>query len=607
MGNYGSHLGTNTYMNPFIMVDNSEITSNNRFACDINLDSTKNTILANSNQRVKNYKLSQMFKDMVISYDGSKQIIKNSNNLVTGSEYIPSPGGNLPGGTYRDNTTSTNPIPVYKYMACCKGAIGTTSIDSNKPKVEIPIASVIRPSKDMFKPIYADVTDLSNNKIFTTFNKTINGTDTSTPSIYYDTNYINKIKSLNDAQLDSIINTCANGNTCIKANYVGLQIKTNTTNDVNTQCNTYLQTGQNSITENGTSNVSASCHSLMRHICSKQLYDQGCIGIKVNSNGNKYPAWIDKPTCRVYNNLTSNNDNDVSYLYGGSPDCTCVNAIHGHSLNNKPKYEINSGYENPYNLSSSDSNLYKNNTVSPYSLNVWNNNPYEDSRGDGRPGIKDGDCVNLIKGGNKPYVLPQYWTNNTNVSCTDSVNINGNPENIEILNKFNIINNCDSIARTRSQRPPGTTTGTSTPGTTGTSTPGTTGTSTPGTTTGTSTPGTTTGTSTPGTTTVSTQRSTTGTTGSTTGTTTGTSTQRSITGTTVSTQQSLPVSTQQSLPVSTQQSLPNETQETDDKKVSSEPPPPETIMSLFTKNLNLIIVISLMLIFIFGIILIAKK
>lgn len=443
MGNNGSYLGNNTTINPFIMIDGDTINSNNRFACDIDLDSTKNTILLDNNQRVKDYTLSKMLKDMVINYDGSKEIITNSNNLVVNSKYINSSSDNLPSGIYRDNTESGNPIPVYKYMACCKGAIGPNAIDSTKRKVEIPIATISRPNKEILKPIYADVLDSNNMNKFLNFDTIIKGTNSE--SFSYDKNYKDKINSLTDTQLDSIIYDCANNGTCIKSNYIGLQIKTNTDNDIDVECNKYIQNGQNDMIENANANLNANCHSLMRHICAKQLYDQGCIGIDLDKNGNKYPAWIDGPTCRIYNSNTTSKNNDVIYLYSGSPDCTCINGIHGYSLNNKPKYIDDSNYENPYNLSKNDTELYTNNGITPYSLNIWNNNPYDELRGDGDPANKDGNCINQFQDNIMPYVLPKYYISNTSLNCTDNTNIDGNIQNIIMLNKFNITDNCDII------------------------------------------------------------------------------------------------------------------------------------------------------------------
>jgi len=237
MGNYGSYGGGNTYVNPLIMVDNdSNYASNdyNRFACDINEDSNKTVITANTKQRVKDYTLSKSFKNMVENYDGSKQMIKNSAGKVTGSEYIASEGNNLPGGLYKD--ADGNKMKVYRTMACCKGAVGQDAIGigtgaNPRKSVSIPIPVVVMPNKDILKPIYSEVLlDPSTNasKQFTTFGVTVKGINSNISSFYYDPDFKQKINSLSSDQLDSIISQCANKTMCLKSNYVGLQIKTST-------------------------------------------------------------------------------------------------------------------------------------------------------------------------------------------------------------------------------------------------------------------------------------------------------------------------------------------------------------------------------------------
>lgn len=108
MGNYGSYMNGDTYVNPFITIDSVKNDSTNIFACDIDdMEVTsKSEVLSKNNQRVKDYTLAKMFKKMVIDYDGSKQLSQDK----TSSDYIPSSGNNLPGGVYKDK--DGNKIPV---------------------------------------------------------------------------------------------------------------------------------------------------------------------------------------------------------------------------------------------------------------------------------------------------------------------------------------------------------------------------------------------------------------------------------------------------------------------------------------------------------------
>jgi hypothetical protein len=79
MVDYGNNTGDNKY---------------NRFACDINDDPYQEDIRKQSGFRVRDTTLAKIFKDMVINYDGSKELNTNS--------YFPSPGNKLPGGIYKD-------------------------------------------------------------------------------------------------------------------------------------------------------------------------------------------------------------------------------------------------------------------------------------------------------------------------------------------------------------------------------------------------------------------------------------------------------------------------------------------------------------------------
>ena len=102
MGNYSS----NNYTNPFIMIDvdlsgKDGSGDYSRFASDITDDPEKTVIIANAKNKVKDYTLARMFKEMVINYTGSKEIIKTGND-ITSSKYIPSENY-LPGGEYKDH------------------------------------------------------------------------------------------------------------------------------------------------------------------------------------------------------------------------------------------------------------------------------------------------------------------------------------------------------------------------------------------------------------------------------------------------------------------------------------------------------------------------
>jgi hypothetical protein len=443
MGNYGSYGTYNGYVNPFVMVDytvNDQFNEYNRFACDINDDSSKTAILGTANQRVKDYNLASLFKNMVINYNGSKEGVY-LNNTITDSNHIRS-DGRLPGGAYRDDQGAL--LEVYKRMACCKGALAPDAIGSEtgKKSVSIPIATVVMPGKDFLKPIYSDVVtnpkaSVNRSQQFTRFEKTVTGVNPNTQPFFYDTDFRAKINLLNDDQLDSIISSCAHGSMCIKSNIVGLQIKGNT----ETICGTYTPDGQ-IFAKNQEANPNAKCHSIMKHICAKQLYDQGCIGMKLDAKGVKYPGWFDGPMCRSYNALTDLTG--TKGFFAGTPDCTCINAMTGYTLNNKPSF--NTLGENPYNLDSRiDSDYYNSGGETPYALNVWNH-PYvstmDRNNGNGDPIQDDPNCNDSITKHFGAYLLPKYYVAITATQCKNQIILNGNTTNDITMMGINQTNNC---------------------------------------------------------------------------------------------------------------------------------------------------------------------
>ena len=424
MGNYGSSsiVGENTYANPFIMIDysdnNNEINLNNRFACDLGNDPNENTITTKPKQKVKNYTLAAMLKQMIINYDGSKDHTTNT--------YISSPSGiNFPGGKYLD--AKGEPMKVYTAMACCKGAVGTDAIggsDNNAPKksVSIPIAMVVRPNEDNSMPIFMDVIN------YTDTNKFYGCDMSGNKKFYFYSNYKDKINALTSKQLDTIIQQCAHGSMCLKSNIVGLQIKANPA----IICGEYIPYGQTSDT-NQDASATATCHTVMKHICAKQLYDQGCINMRTDSNGQKKPSWINSPKCTSYN---LNTDTTGNNFFTGTPDCACINSMSGYSLNNKPKQPFN---DNPYQLTPSiDNKYYNDNGDTPYALNVWNSNPTtpstENNNNNYNPGLDDPNCVTSMKLGYGAYMLPKYYITLGNV-CS---NINVDYINADEFKSYNI-------------------------------------------------------------------------------------------------------------------------------------------------------------------------
>jgi len=456
MGNYGSYNGDVTYVNPFIMVDYAEndAASNtyNRFASDIDLETTQNqiNIKSNINQRVKDYSLARMFKNMVQDYDGSKDhdipLYDSKGNLI-GYDYIksPNPANRLPSGIYKNS--NGDQIKPYTVSACCKNAIGPNSIGDgpnpdtsfDKKSVPIPIATIVTPLKDILTPIYSD--------IFKTYDVTVNGINSNTKPFYYDKDYKSKINSLTDAQLDSIISNCANGSMCIKSNYVGLQIKTNDMNQKNIICGSYQCVGQDPKI-NAEANIGALCNTTMRHICAKKLYDQGCTIMKTDDNGKKYPGWNNSPACKNFGNFYETKiGNNIFY---GTPDCACINSQSGYTLLNKPN--LNNG-DNPYNLTKEkDTDFYITNNDTPYALNVVNY-PYNNyvgtdtNNGDGFPGDEDPFCVNMIKTQHGSYLLPKYHTNQLAAMCKNVIILNGITTNDISVSGIKQTNNCGKTAQ----------------------------------------------------------------------------------------------------------------------------------------------------------------
>jgi hypothetical protein len=210
----------------------------------------------------------------------------------------------------------------------------------------------------------------------------------------------------------------------------------------------------------------------MRHICAKKLYDQGCVGFKTDSDGVKYPAWFDGPMCRNYNSLE---DLLGSNTFSGTHDCTCVNSMSGYSLNNKPLLSTDPKGENPYNLTSTDTNYYQNGAGTPYSLNVWGDYSVDNiNYRNGNPGEDDLHCTDSIKKHYGAYLLPKYYITNPGVTCTNKIVLNKvTAQEISMLG-ITMTNNCgrDAISRSASTQPtPTTSTPTSTQPTTSTPTP----------------------------------------------------------------------------------------------------------------------------------------
>jgi len=227
---------------------------------------------------------------------------------------------------------------------------------------------------------------------------------------------------------------------CLKSNIVGLQIQANPI-DI---CDNYKPVGQDSNTNQDPIAIDT-CHTVMKHICAKQLYDQGCINMRTDSNGLKKPSWFDSPKCTSYN---LNTDKTGTNFYSGTPDCTCINSMSGYTLNNKPKP---SNYENPYQLNSTDTNYLNSQGDTPYALNVWNFNSiapnfYNPSQpgnnNNGTPGEDDPDCVNSMKLPYGAYMLPLYYITTVGTVCKNIMTFNGINADEFLAYNINQTNNC---------------------------------------------------------------------------------------------------------------------------------------------------------------------
>lgn len=114
----------------------------------------------------------------------------------------------------------------------------------------------------------------------------------------------------------------------------------------------------------GLTNENQSCQNWMKWHCSKSIYNQGCMSIKLDSKGNKVRAFnINHYGCGDYNERTKEFTNNVNPQF---KECVCINDMNGYTFNNDPG--IIRGLNGVYGIQTNEKD--DRNTQSIYSLNL---------------------------------------------------------------------------------------------------------------------------------------------------------------------------------------------------------------------------------------------
>jgi len=216
---------------------------------------------------------------------------------------------------------------------------------------------------------------------------------------------------------------CVKGGRCIESSNLGLSFP-------NTQCGEYQP-------------QSDKCNTFMVDKCAKELYDAGCLKIKVNKNGKKVRVW----------DATNKNCFDMrGNLIYGNEECRCINSATGFTLNNDPSTKFSkdpySRFQNPYGLEGPSSGSYSGdlNKYTKYSMDIFGyprQNQY--------PQVFDSRCAanddgNKLTGISNPYLLGDY--KKTPSICLNQINIKDSDIGQANLSNIKQNNNCGTGSNT---------------------------------------------------------------------------------------------------------------------------------------------------------------
>jgi hypothetical protein len=200
------------------------------------------------------------------------------------------------------------------------------------------------------------------------------------------------------------------------------------------------------------------CIPFMEYMCSKAMYDQGCLGIKA-SEDDKVRAYL----ANNYNCGIKQAGKKKLIIDPILPECVCVNDFWGFTLNTDPRgpsaSSTNKSQEfrsmmNPYGLAMNNGKydeskgfeLDSNNKSSIYSLNV-NQVPKEpkDLR---EPAKRSAFCasrkwnINHAEGVFQAFLKPEERNPSVTVECTNIMQISAKAGNTAELSGLNQVNNC---------------------------------------------------------------------------------------------------------------------------------------------------------------------
>lgn len=216
---------------------------------------------------------------------------------------------------------------------------------------------------------------------------------------------------------------CVKGGRCIESSNLGLTFP-------NTQCGKYQP-------------QSKQCNTFMVDKCAKELYDAGCLKIKVNKNGKKVRVW----------DATNKNCFDMrGNLIYGNEECRCINSATGFTLNNDPSTKFSKGpygrFQNPYGLEGPASGSYSGdlNKYTKYSMDIFGY-----TRQNQYPQVFDSRCAanddgNKLTGISNPYLLGDY--KKTPSICLNQINIKDSDIGQANLSNIKQNNNCGTGSNT---------------------------------------------------------------------------------------------------------------------------------------------------------------
>ena len=234
---------------------------------------------------------------------------------------------------------------------------------------------------------------------------------------------------------------CKTDGICIGTDYVGYQINLAENNE---SLDKYCAKGGvigdielSTLRELGGLGKS-SCDGFMIDYCAKSLYDQGCIRMAKNDDGEYAAEFVTFED----NKMCLDEEKKLNY---GPPECSCLNSIVGPNLNNNPARTSIApfGDKNPYGLDGTKPSFA--NLFTKYSLNIFNTDPSQQY-----PGVLDGRCTSAMVGGDSgiaaAYALGTDTTGKVSI-CLNQLNISNSQIKTANLSDIKQENSCGPIPK----------------------------------------------------------------------------------------------------------------------------------------------------------------